>query len=71
MDPKIVRVGGRSKSEVLREFNLRDLARRTNRQIVGLQWKEQKDLQMEMQQNERSIKNLKRITAELERPSGK
>ncbi|XP_037051302.1 NFX1-type zinc finger-containing protein 1-like isoform X2 [Bradysia coprophila] len=70
MDPKIVRVGGRSKSEVLREFNLRDMARRTNRQLGGLQRRELNDLERDMKQNERSIRNLKQIAAELQWPTG-
>lgn len=71
MDPKIVRVGGRSKSDELREFNLREIVRRTDRQLVGLEWREQRDLQNELERNQKFITGLKKILAELERPTGK
>lgn len=70
MDPKIVRVGGRSKSKILSEFNLRDIARRTTRRAEGLHWREMKDIEMKIKQNEASIKRHKEIIAELERPTG-
>ncbi len=70
MDPKIVRVGGRSKSETLKEFNLRDIARRTTRRADGLLWREKKDIEVKIKQNEVSIKNRKQIIEELERPTG-
>lgn len=70
MDPKIVRVGGRSKSEVLSEFNLREIARRTNRQANGLTWRELKDIEGKMKQHQASISNDMQIIAELGRPTG-
>lgn len=70
MDPKIVRVGGRSKSEKLSEFNLRDIARRITWRAEGLHWKEIRDVEEQMKQNQKNIRHYKQIVAELERPTG-
>lgn len=70
MNPKIVRVGGRSKSEILSQFNLRDIARRTNRQADGLTWREMKDIEGKMKENQETMKIQKQIIAELEQPTG-
>lgn len=71
MDPKIVRVGGRSKSQILSEFNLRDIARRTTRRAEGLHWREIKDVETKINENQRTLANYKQIINELERPTGK
>lgn len=70
MEPKIVRVGGRSKSEILSEFNLREIARRTNRHADGLHWRELRAIEDQMRQNQATIKDHKQIISELEHPTG-
>lgn len=70
MNSKIVRVGGRSKSQILSEYNLRDIVRRTTRTADGLHWRELKDIEVKVKQNQASIRQHKQIIAELERPSG-
>lgn len=70
MNPQIVRVGGRSKSKILSEFNLREIVRRTNRQMGGLQWKNLKDNETKMKDLQNVIRSHKETVAELERPTG-